>query len=111
MINNIIKRDGSSVKFQPEKLNKLADWASNHNVDWPTIALNGIKKLSDNCTVQDLVKALIWACIDQETENHLKVAGKLYVSDLYKRVYDTNKPPALREYISTMQIARTLCRV
>lgn len=28
MITHLIKRNGRKVKFQPERLNKLADWAT-----------------------------------------------------------------------------------
>lgn len=39
MITHLIKRNGRKVKFQPEKLNKLANWATDHNCDWSIIVL------------------------------------------------------------------------
>ena len=81
MINTIIKRSGRKAAFDPSKLNKLSSWCVKgeniiHNVDWPTIALNALKKLNDECTVSELVQALITTCLDEETEEHLKVARK-----------------------------------
>ena len=38
----------------------------------------------------------------RKTEAYLKVAGKLYVSDLYKRVYGSEKVPHLSEHIAKM---------
>ena len=106
MINTVIKRNGRKVKFQPDKLNKLADWATDHNVSWSDIALNALKKLTDGCSVQDILDALIKACLDEETEDHLKVAGKLYVANLYKTVFaytGSDKPPHLRDHIKYLQ--------
>lgn len=90
-ITTVIKRDGKKVKFQPNKLNKLASWATEHDVPWSDIALKGLRKLTDGCSVQDIMKALIQSCIDERTEDHLKVAGKIYVADLYKRVFSDNQ--------------------
>lgn len=104
MINHVIKRNGKKVRFQPDKLNKLASWATEHNVSWSQIALNGLKKLSDGCTVQEIMKALIQACLDERTESHLQVAGKIYVADLYKRVFADNdaKPYTLKQQLDKM---------
>lgn len=104
MISHVIKRNGKKAKFQPDKLNKLASWATEHNISWSHIALNGLKKLSDNCSVQDIMQALIKACIDERTESHLKVAGKIYVADLYKRVFADNdaQPYTLKRQMKKM---------
>lgn len=104
MINHVIKRNGKKARFQPDKLNKLASWATEHNVSWSQIALNGLKKLSDGCTVQDIMQALIKACIDERSQSHLSVAGKIYVADLYKRVFAENdgKPIKLKHHLNKM---------
>lgn len=49
------------------------------------------------------MKALIMACLDRETPEYLAVAGKLYVADLYKRVFKSDNPPSLVEHINKMQ--------
>ena len=71
--------------------------------DWSIIALEGIKKLPDEATVAELMQALISACIDRQTEAYLKVAGKLYVADLYKRVFNSDQIPHLKDHILKMQ--------
>lgn len=103
-ITTVIKRDGKKVKFQPNKLNKLASWATEHNVSWSQTALAALRKLSDGCSVQDIMKALMQACIDERTEDHLRVAGKIYAADMYKRVFAHNgaKPHSLYEQLDTM---------
>jgi len=49
------------------------------------------------------MQALISACIDRQTEAYLKVAGKLYVADLYKRVFGSDLIPHLADHIANMQ--------
>lgn len=105
MITTIIKRNGRKVKFQPEKLNKLADWAADHNVEWSEIALNSIKMLHDECTVQQLVEAMIQFCIEQRTENHLYVAGKLFAGSSYKSLYNSSTPWSWTEQCTRMHTA------
>lgn len=93
MIKTVIKRNGQAVPFEPEKLNKLSSWATG-NINWSDIALKSFKKLEDGCTVSDIVTALISTCIDKQEEEYFKIAGKLWVSDLYKRVFpDTRGRP------------------
>lgn len=43
------------------------------------------------------------ACLDRETPEYLLVAGKLYMADLYKRVFKSDNPPSLVEHINKMQ--------
>lgn len=86
MIRTVRKRDGTPVWFDAEKLNKWAEWAGNLGVDWSTVVLEATRKCNDGCSTVDLHKALIAACIDQETEEHLFMAGRLYVGALYKDI-------------------------
>lgn len=43
------------------------------------------------------------ACLDLEQESYLKVAGRLYISDLYKKVYGSDTPWRLQTQINKMQ--------
>lgn len=99
MINQIIKRDGTVELFNPDKLNKWAEWASNINgVEWSSIALDAVKKCYDKCTTSDLQAAMIMACIDRADEAHLYMAGRLYAGDTYKIVFgDHTSIPSLKE--------------
>ncbi len=49
------------------------------------------------------MKALIMACLDRETPEYLQVAGKLYMADLYKRVFKSDTPLTLKDHIKKMQ--------
>lgn len=99
MIKTVIKRDGSSEPFSHEKLNKLSQWTTDvltpqeHNIDWSQIALDAVKRLYNNCTTEDIVKALIQSCLDKHEEGYLYAAGKLLISDLYKDIYNSDIPP------------------
>lgn len=105
MINTVIKRDGSEEAFSHEKLNKLAKWTSSvvthqeSEVDWSHIALDAVKKLHNRCTTEDIVKALIQVCLDEQSEGYLYAAGKLLASSLYKDVYNSDMPPALQDHL------------
>ena len=43
------------------------------------------------------------ACLDRETPEYLQVAGKLYMADLYKRVFKSDTPLSLKDHIKKMQ--------
>jgi len=87
MIDSITKRDGSVVEFSPEKLNKWAEWAGGIDVDWSSVVLEACRKCYSGCTTTDLHNAMIAACVDMETTQHLKMAGRLYIGALIKEVF------------------------
>lgn len=99
MLTKIKKRNGTYELFDPEKLNKWAEWASDINgVEWASIALDAVKKCYDGCTTSELQSAMITACIDREDEAHMYMAGRLYAGDAYKTVFgDHTKIPTLKE--------------
>lgn len=99
----VVKRSGKHETFDPAKLNKWAEWAAGIGVDWSTVVLAAIKKCSNNCSTVDLHKAMISACVDMETIAHLKMAAKLYIGDIYKRVFgDWRKIPSLKSKYKQM---------
>ena len=108
MIKTVIKRDGSEEPFSHEKLNKLSQWTTDvltpqeHNIDWSQIALDAVKRLYNNCTTEDIVKALIQSCLDKHEEGYLYAAGKLLISDLYKAIYNSDIPPTLNDFLESM---------
>lgn len=108
MIKTVIKRDGSEEPFSHEKLNKLSQWTTDvltpqeHDIDWSQIALDAVKRLYNNCTTEDIVKALIQSCLDKHEEGYLYAAGKLLISDLYKAIYNSDIPPTLNDFLESM---------
>lgn len=87
MIESITKRDGGVVEFSPEKLNKWAEWAGGIDVDWSSVVLEACRKCYSGCSTTDLHNAMIAACVDMETTQHLKMAGRLYIGALIKEVF------------------------
>lgn len=105
MIKNVIKRDGSIEPFQSEKLNLWAEWAAGSGVDWSSVTIGAYKKCHDNCTTADIQQALISECIDRATSGHLKMAGRLYISDMYKNIFGgIDKIPTLKAMYHTMTL-------
>lgn len=87
MIKQIRKRNGELVDFDPCRANQWAEWASGIGVDWSGVVLEATRKCFDGCTTQDFHNALIAACVDRETTAHLKMAGRLFIGDVYKRAF------------------------
>lgn len=103
MINTVVKRNGSSVEFSAEKLNKWAEWAAESKVSWSEIVMNAIKKLTDGCSTKDIHKALIDTCLEKATFEHADVAARLLVGEIYKEVFgDFVEPPSLSKFYSDM---------
>lgn len=101
MITEIIKRDGTTQPFSPEKLNGWAEFAAKHLggfVDWAGIAMRAVAKLPERCHSQDLQLALIRECLDQKSWAYYRMAAKLYVPYLRKKMYgDDEVPPKVRD--------------
>ena len=86
-IKTVVKRDGTEVPFDSDKLNKWAEWAADNNLAWSDIAIKSLKKLYDGITTQGLHEALIKTCVDYETPEHLRMASRLLRGDIYKTVF------------------------
>jgi ribonucleoside-diphosphate reductase alpha subunit len=103
MIRTIKKRDGTLVEFDATKLNQWGEWAAGIGVEWGSVVLEAVRKCYDGCTTEDLHAALIATCVDRETEAHLKMAGRLYIGDVYKKAFgDWRKLPAVRDMYKGM---------
>jgi len=103
MIRQIRKRSGELVEFDPCRANQWAEWASGIGVDWSGIVLEATRKCFDGCTTQDFHNALVAACVDRETTAHLKMAGRLFIGDVYKRAFgDWRDIPTVPDMYVTM---------
>ena len=103
MIKKVKKRDGTYEHFNADKLNRWAEWASDLDVEWSSIALDAVKKCFDGCSTSDLQGAMISACIDRADSAHLYMAGRLYAGDTYKVVFGSHTNiPTLREMYNSM---------
>lgn len=102
MLQKIIKRNGSIVDFDPTKLNKWAEWASNNDVDWSEIALKAYSKCFNECRTTDLQQALIDSCLEFQSTKHFKMAGRLLIGDIYKSAFGTIEIPTLYDFYQKM---------
>ncbi|BCG50177.1 ribonucleoside-diphosphate reductase subunit alpha [Ralstonia phage RP13] len=103
MLKTVIKRDGTPAEFNPDTLNKWAEWSAPLGVDWSSVVLGAVRKVNDGCTTEELHQALISECIDQETTAHLKMAGRLFIGDLHKKIFGGHdKIPSLYEMYKSM---------
>lgn len=85
----VIKRDGTVEPFFPDKINAMAEWAvqANNNVQWSEIVMTAMEKLgTGQLKADDIQEALIKACLDKDSESHNKVAGRLLLGDLRKKI-------------------------
>ena len=87
MLNYVVKSDGEREKFSPDKLNKMAQWADNVGVNWSEVVLSAVKKVSDECTTQELQDALISSCAEKQTTEHINMAARLFLGTLYKKAH------------------------
>lgn len=103
MINKIVKRDGSSVEFDVEKLNKWSEWgASTCGVDWTSVVFEAVRSLHEECSTVDLHKTLINTCVSRKDPKYADMAARLLVGDIYKEVYGDFSVPHLRDFYKEM---------
>lgn len=103
IIDTVIKQDGTEVPFDPEKLNKKARWAAARKINWSSIALNTLKRLSNKCKTKDIDKALIDTCVENFDEQSFMLAGRVLAGIIYKEAYGGFKSiPTLRDHHDKM---------
>ena len=101
MIKNVIKRDGRVEEFSAEKINSWIQWSEKtvnpKDFNWSTIVLKTISTLPEQVTTKELQEALIRECLNQDTWEGSRMAGRLYASALSKELYETRKHPHIQE--------------
>ena len=86
MIKNVVKRDGTIEAFSADKLNRWAEYATEMGGNWSEIALDTLKRLSDNCSTQDILQTMIDSCLYKETIEYSRVAGRLEFAKIRKNM-------------------------
>ncbi|WVX87395.1 ribonucleotide reductase large subunit [Vibrio phage EniLVp02] len=108
-ICNVIKRDGTTEPWNPEKLNHWAEWGCGERRDlWSMLITTAAKKLSgESVHTTQLQKALIQAAIDliDVDMHYLTVAKNLLLPDLRKEVYGQFEPPMFIDFYRAMVAA------
>lgn len=103
MITHITKRNGDIVKFDANKLIRWSKWAAVVGADWFGVVGDAYAKCPENCTTQELQKALIAACLDREDEPHSLMAGRLLMGEVYKQAFGNyDKIPSVKTMYHNM---------
>lgn len=106
MIEYITKRNGDTQPFAPEKINNWGIWACEgaEGVSWSDIVTSAVKRGHNGMTTADLQRAMIDSCVDMIRKNpeYDKVAARLFLADLRKRVFGQYQPPAFQEFYANM---------
>lgn len=104
LIEVIIKRDGNKEDFDPKKLNGWGEWASKNLdsiVDWSEVVLHIASTSKPEITSVELHNAFIDYCLTKRSFSYNRMAGRLYISRLYKDLYNDNIP-SLKELFSKL---------
>jgi len=104
LIEHIVKRNGDVEEFDPRKLNGWGEWASKSlgsYVDWSEVVLHVASTLNQKTTSVELHNALIDFCLTKRSFAYNRMAGRLYVSKLYKELYD-DKIPTIKEVFTKL---------
>lgn len=98
MIKTIVKRNGQKEAFSNEKANGWGEWAAKtlgSTVDWGSAVLYAATSLGEECTSTQFQNALIEYCLNQNTDEHSRMAGRLYAAIMSKDMYGNKKPTIL----------------
>lgn len=87
MLKTIVKSNNTIEAFDPDKLNKWAEWADIHGICWSEVVTTAIKKCYDGCSTKEIHTAMISACIDKKDQKYADMAGRLLLGQIYKEAY------------------------
>lgn len=105
MIKTVIKSNGESTPFDPEKFNKKNRWAADRKVSWSDISLKALRRLTDGCTTRDIDKAIIDTCVEEFDEKHFQLAGRVLAGLIYKDAFGGfKKIPTLKHHHDSMNL-------
>lgn len=102
-IKYVKKRNGVVENFDAEKLSHWAEWAGTLGADWAEIVREVFISSEETVTSEQLQKTLIDVCEGKYTPAYDKMAGRLYVGNLYKNLYGTiDSIPSLVDFYRDM---------
>lgn len=97
MIEYVIKRDGRKEPFDASKINGWGEWGTKSLdkklVDWSSIVLKTVSSLPSEVEAKVLQETLIKSCLDMDTYEYNRMAGRLYASQLSKSLHAERKHP------------------
>lgn len=100
MLTTIVKRNGSIVPFNLEKLHNWVIWAGDQlgdRINWSEIVLETLSKLKEGATTVELQKELIKSCTNKGDYAHNLMAGRLFAAVYRKEIFGKIEPPTIKE--------------
>ena len=86
MITSFTKRDGSLVDFDRTKIDRWAEYAARHGVDWEVISNKTIDRLPPKTSSSEVHETMIKVCLDYEDIRYSRVAARLLYAQLRKNM-------------------------
>jgi len=105
VVKTIVKRDGRREDFNPDKINRWGIWSAKslgNYVDWPSVVLQAVASLPEECTSEQLQEQLIRVCLDNNSWSYNRMAGRLYAALTYKQLYG-NIIPTVKDLHNNLQ--------
>ncbi len=99
MIKEVIKLNGKIEPWNPAKINGWGQWASDKlkdRVDWSTIVIRAVQGLPERVGSQDLMRALIQSCLEENSWSGYLMAGRLLVVLQRKEMFGNVVPPTVK---------------
>ncbi len=99
MIKEVIKLNGKIEPWNPAKINGWGQWASDKlkdRVDWSTIVIRAVQGLPERVGSQDLMRALIQSCLEENSWSGYLMAGRLLVVLQRKEMFGSVVPPTVK---------------
>lgn len=86
VLTHVTKHDGRVEEFEPNKLNKWAEYAVKSGGDWSMISLETVKRVNNYCTTQEIHQTMINVCLMQEELKYSRVAARLECASIRKNM-------------------------
>lgn len=82
----VTKKDGRVEPWDPTKIERWAQYAARHKVDWKEIYDSTIMRLPMTCTTEEIHHTMIKVCLDKEHIDYSRVAARLLYGELRKNL-------------------------
>ena len=82
----VIKRDGSQEEFDVQKIERWAEYACKHNVDWKEVAKSVLERLPSRVTTAEIHQTMIDYCLAKDSIEYSRVASRLVYAQLRKNM-------------------------
>lgn len=86
----VTKKSGAVEDWDPTKIERWAQYAARHKVDWKVIYDETLRRLPPTCTTQEIHYTMIKVCLDKEDVTFSRVAARLLYGELRKNLQQIN---------------------